>query len=151
MERYLSYGRRFFTWFTSVFTCVILASALFIRIYSNPYLPFRLVVQSVVIAAVASLLNFLFVSEKPIRKRHMAIRTGVHFSLLLLGVSLCAWRFEWFAFGDAKSVATFMLLFLFVYALVWITSFIGDILDEKQINAGLKAYRLQHSPPDKGQ
>lgn len=138
MERYLNYGRRFLSSFAAVFTCVVLASAVFIRIYSNPYLPFRLIVQALVLAAVSAVLNFIYYSDKPIRKRAMAVRTSVHFALLLAIVLFCAWRFEWFSFNHTASLLTFLLLFFAVYAVIWIASFTGDLLDERKINRRLK-------------
>jgi len=151
MNRYLNYGRKFLVSFTAVFTCVILASAVFIGIYSNPYLPLRLIVQALVLAAISALLNLIFVSEKPIYKRSMVLRTGVHFTLLLAAVSLCAWRFHWFSFSHRPSALAFFLLFLAVYALIWTAGFIGDLLNERQINAGLQAYRQRPAPPADGQ
>ncbi|MEL7608944.1 MAG: DUF3021 domain-containing protein [Bacillota bacterium] len=140
MDRFFDYGRRFLSSFTAVFTLVILASTGFIAIYSNPYLPFRLIAQALVIAAVSSLLNFIFVSEKPIRKRSLAIRTLVHFILLLASVAGCARYFEWFSFSHTPSVVTFALLFLAVYALIWGANFFRDLMDEKAINRRLKEY-----------
>lgn len=149
MERFGTLGRKFLTSFCAVFTCVILASTIFIGMYSNPYLPFRLIVQALVLAAVGALLNFIYLSEKPIHKRSMAIRTCVHFSLLISAVAGFAWRFEWFSFSHMPSLLTFFLLFLFVYAIIWVGSFIGDLLDEKRINDRLQDYQSTRSiPPD---
>ncbi|OQB21177.1 MAG: hypothetical protein BWY11_02191 [Firmicutes bacterium ADurb.Bin182] len=138
MERYLNFGRKFLSSFTAVFTCVILASTVFIMIYSNPYLPFRLIVQALILAGVAALLNFIYYSDKPIRKRLMAVRTGVHFTVLLAIVLFCAWRFEWFSFVHTASLLTFLLLFFAVYAIIWMANFTGDLLDERKINRRLK-------------
>ncbi len=151
MERFLDYGRRFLTSFTAVFTCVILASAAFIGIYSNPYLPLRLIVQALIIAAVSSLLNFIFVSEKPIRKRGMALRTLAHFILLLAAVGACARWFGWFSSSHAESLATFLLLFFAVYAAIWGASFIGDLQNERRINARLREYREKRPAPPEGE
>ena len=137
MERYLGYGRKFLSSFAAVFTCVILASTIFIGIYSNPYLPFRLIVQALLLAAVSALLNFIYYSEKPIHKRGMAARTAVHFAALLALVLFCARMFGWFSFDHAPSVLTFFLLFLAVYAVVWLANFTGDLLDERKINRRL--------------
>lgn len=147
MERYLDYGRKFLNSFTAIFTCIILASTVFIGIYSNPYLPFRLIVQSLILAATSSLLNFIYYSDKPIRKRGMAVRTVIHFSTLLALVLFCAWQFEWFSFSHAPSVLTFLVLFLAVYAIVWLASFTGDLLDERKINKRLM--ELNASPTNK--
>jgi cytochrome bd-type quinol oxidase subunit 2 len=148
MERYLSYVRKFLSSFTAIFTCIILASAVFIGIYSNPYLPFRLIVQSLILAALSALLNFIYYSDKPIHKRAMAVRTGIHFGALLTLVLFCAWKFEWFSFSHANSVLTFLLLFLTVYFIVWLASFTGDLIDERKINKRLM--ELNSSPMDKG-
>lgn len=148
MERYLSYGRKFLTAFTAIFTCIILASTIFIGIYSNPYLPFRLIVQALILAAVSAFLNFIYYSDKPIRKRGMAARTAIHFSLLMGLVLLCAWQFEWFSFSHAPSVVTFVLLFLAVYIIIWLASFTGDLMDERKINRRLM--ELNASPVEKG-
>lgn len=137
MERYLDYGRKFITSFTAIFTCVVLASTVFIGIYSNPYLPFRLIVQSLIISAVSALLNFIFYSEKPIHKRGMAVRTGIHFSAVLTLVLFSAWQFEWFSLRHTPSVLTFLLIFLAVYVIIWLANFMGDLLDERKINKRL--------------
>ncbi|HML48193.1 MAG TPA: DUF3021 family protein [Clostridia bacterium] len=150
MERFYAYGRRFLSWFVATFTCVILASTVFIGIHSNPYLPFRLVAQAAFISATSSLANFLLVSEKPLRRRRMAIRTAAHFALLLAMASLCAWRFEWFSFGHAPSALLFTLLFIAVYAVIWTTSYVGDLMNERRINGALKAYRQRHAPSPDG-
>ncbi|MGE5633401.1 MAG: DUF3021 family protein [Caulobacteraceae bacterium] len=142
MERYLNYGRKFLSSFTAIFTCIILASTVFIRIYSNPYLPFRLIVQSLILAAASALLNFIYYSEKPIYKRAMAVRTGIHFGALLALVLFCAWQFEWFSFSHTPSVLTFLLLFLTVYFIVWLASFTSDLLDERKINKRLMELNL---------
>ena len=147
MERYLSYGRKFLTSFTAVFTSIILASTIFIGIYSNPYLPFRLIVQALVLASASALLNFIYYSEKPIHKRSMAVRTGIHFCLLLVLVLFCTWHFAWFSFSHTPSVLTFLLLFLAVYIIVWLASFTGDLLDERKINKRLM--ELNSSSMDK--
>lgn len=147
MERYLNYGRKFLTSFTAIFTCIILASTVFIGIYSNPYLPFRLIVQSLILAAVSALLNFVYYSDNPIHKRAMAVRTGIHFSALLALVLFCAWKFEWFSFSHTPSVLTFLLLFLTVYFIIWLVSFTGDLLDERKINKRLLELNL--SPMNK--
>ncbi len=146
MERYVEYGRKYLSAFTAIFTCVILASTVFIGMYSNPYLPFRLIVQALVLAAVSALLNFIFYSEKPIRKRAMAVRTGIHFAALLALVLFCARQFGWFSFSHTSSVLTFFLLFLAVYAVIWSASFTGDLLDERKINRRL----LELNAPHKG-
>jgi magnesium-transporting ATPase (P-type) len=149
MERYLHYGRKFLSAFTGVFTCVILASTVFIGIFSNPYLPLRLIVQALVLAAASALLNFIYHSEKPIRKRGMALRTCVHFIALLALVLTCAWRFQWFSFDHTSSVLTFFLLFIAVYAVIWLANFTGDLLDERKINrrlAELNAARADKDP-----
>ena len=148
MERYISYGRKFLSSFTAIFTCVILASTVFIGIYSNPYLPIRLIVQSLILAAASALLNFIYYSDKPIHKRAMAVRTGIHFGVLLALVLSCAWKFEWFSFSHICSVLTFLLLFLAVYVIVWLASFTGDLLDERRINKRLM--ELNSSPLNKG-
>jgi len=148
MERYLSYGRKFLTSFTAVFTCIILASTIFIGIYSNPHLPFRLIVQALVLAAASALLNFIYYSDKPIHKRAMAVRTGIHFGAVLALVLFCARQFEWFSFSHTPSVLTFLLLFLTVYIIVWLASFTGDLLDERKINKRLM--ELNSSSMDKG-
>lgn len=147
MERYLSYGRKFISSFTAIFTCIILASTVFIGIYSNPYLPFRLIVQSLILAAVSAKLNFIYDSDKPIHKRALAVRTSIHFGTLLAFVLFCAWKFEWFSFNHAPSVLTFLLLFFAVYLIVWLASFTGDLLDERKINKRLM--ELNSSPMDK--
>ena len=137
MERYLGYGRKFLSSFAAIFTCVILASTVFIGMYSNPYLPLRLIVQALILAAVSALLNFIYYSEKPIRKRGMAARTAVHFAALLALALFCAAKFDWFSFDHAPSVLTFFLLFFAVYVVVWLSSFTGDLLDERKINRRL--------------
>jgi magnesium-transporting ATPase (P-type) len=147
MERYLNYGRKFLSSFTAIFTCVVLASTVFIGIYSNPYLPLRLIVQSLILAAASALLNFIYYSDKPIHKRAMAVRTGIHFGAVLALVLFCAWQFEWFSFRHTPSVLTFLLLFLIVYVIVWLVSFMGDLLDEWKINRRLT--ELYSSPMDK--
>jgi len=148
MERYLGYVRKFLSSFTAIFTCIILASTVFIGIYSNPYLPFRLIVQSLILAAVSALLNFIYYSDKPIYKREMAVRTGIHFGAILTIVLFSAWKFEWFSFSHTSSVVTFLLLFLAIYLTVWLASFTGDLLDERKINKRLK--ELNSSSMDKG-
>jgi len=148
MERYLNYGRKFLFSFTAIFTCIILASTVFIGIYSNPYLPFRLIVQSLILSAASALLNFIYYSDKPIRKRMMAVRTGINFCVLLALVLFCAWQFEWFSFSHTPSVLTFLLLFLAVYFVIWMASFTGDLLDERKINKRLA--ELNSSPRNKG-
>jgi magnesium-transporting ATPase (P-type) len=145
MEQYLSYGRKFIASFTAIFTCIILASTIFIGIYSNPYLPFRLIVQSLILAAASALLNFIYYSDKPIHKRAMAVRTGIHFAALFSLVLYCAWQFEWFSFSHTPSVLTFLLLFLAVYIIIWLASFTGDLLDERKINKRLMELNTSHT------
>lgn len=130
MERYLSYVRKFLSSFTAVFTCVILASTVFIKIYSNPYLPFRLIVQSLILSAASALLNFIYYSDKPIHKRAMTVRTGIHFGVTLAVVLFSAWQFKWFSFSHVPSILFFLLLYLAVYWVVWLTSFTGDMMNE---------------------
>lgn len=137
MKQYLNYVRKFLSSFTVIFTCIVLASTVFIGIYSNPYLPIRLIVQSLILAAASALLNFIYYSEKPIRKRAMAVRTAVHFIAILALVFFCAWQFEWFSFGNTSGVLTFLMLFVIVYVIVWLVSFMGDLLDERKINKRL--------------
>jgi magnesium-transporting ATPase (P-type) len=148
MEKYLGYGRKFLTSFTAIFTCIILASTIFIGIYSNPYVPFRLIMQSLILSAVSALLNFIYYSEKPIHKRVMAVRTVIHFCLVLAMVLVCAWQFNWFSFGHLPSVLTFFVMFLIVYTVVWLVSFMGDLLDEWKINKRLN--ELYSSPAGNG-
>ena len=138
MENILHLGRKFLTSFTAVFTCTILASSIYIGIYSNPFLPFRLIVQALIIAVVSALLNFIYYSEKPIHQRGMVLRTLLHFSLLFSMILFCAWYFEWFSFSYTKGLVTFILLFLAVYGVIWIANFTGDIMDERRINKRLK-------------
>ena len=40
----------------------------------------------------------------------------------------------------------FMLLFVAVYAVIWGTSYLGDLMNERQINAALEAYRRRAEP-----
>lgn len=93
--------------------------------------------QALILAAVSALLNFIYYSDKPIRKRGMAARTCVHFTALLAIVLFCAWKFEWFPFNHTASLLTFLLLFIAVYAVIWIANFTGDLLDERKINRRL--------------
>ena len=141
MERFLSLGRQFLASFTAVFTSVILACTVFIAIfYTNPSLPLRLIAQAAIIAAASALLYFIFVSEKPIRRRSMAVRTVVHFLLQAATVAGCAWFFRWFSFSHGPSVLAFSLLFLAVYAVIWAACFVRDLADERNINRRLKVY-----------
>lgn len=141
MKYYLNYFKQFVLSFTSIFTCIMLAATVFINIYSNPYLPVRLIVQAAIIALVASLLNFIYISEKPIYRKSMVIRTCIHFSLLLFTVTGCAWIFKWFSFTDPAPATAFFILFIAVYAIIWLANFIGDILDERMMNLRLTEYQ----------
>jgi len=148
MEKILDYGRKFLSAFTAIFTCVVLASTIFVVIFTNPYVPFRLIMQSLILSAVSALLNFIYYSEKPIHKRGMAVRTVIHFCLVLGMVLICAWQFNWFSFSHVPSVVTFLVMFLLVYTVVWLVNFMGDILDEWKINKRLT--ELYSTPADNG-
>lgn len=141
MKKYLGYLRKFLISFASVFTCVILASTIFIWLFSNPYLPFRLILQAAILAAVSSLLYFLFYSEHPISKRSMIFRTLLHFTLLLITVTACAWLFKWFDFGKTGLTLVFFGLFDAAYSILWLANFLGDIMDEKIMNLRLAEYK----------
>ncbi len=143
MKLLIGYLRKFIISFTSVFTCVILASTVFIGVYSNPYLPLRLIVQALIIAAVSALLNFIYHSEQPIHKKSLALRTCAHFSLLLLSVTGCAWFFRWFSFAHRAAVVMFFVLFAAVYAVIWLANFLGDLVDEKLLNLRLAQYQAR--------
>ena len=91
--------------------------------------------------------NFIYYSDKPIHRRGMAVRTGIHFAALLALVLFCAWQFEWFSFNHVPSILTFLGLFLAVYSIIWLASFISDLLDERKINKRLM--ELNSSPIDK--
>jgi len=143
MKKQLFYIGKFLGFFTSVFTCVIVASSIFILKYSNPYLPLGLVVQAGIIAAAAALLNFIYHSERPISKRSMTIRTLVHFVLLLSAVTGCAVCFRWFQFGNNGAALTFFGLFIAVYAVLWTANFMRDIMDEKMMNCRLREYQAR--------
>ncbi|PKM73507.1 MAG: hypothetical protein CVU91_04260 [Firmicutes bacterium HGW-Firmicutes-16] len=143
MKKQLGYIRKFLMSFTSVFTCVIIASTIFIRLYSNPYLPFKLIAQAAIIAAVSSVLNFIYYSEHPISKKSMIIRTTIHFFLLISTVTGCALYFEWFSFENNGVVLTFFGLLVAVYLIVWLMNFLGDSKDEKIMNQKLKEYKAR--------
>lgn len=143
MKRHLSYIRKFFLLFTLIFTCVIIACTIFIGLYSNPYLPFRLIFQAVLIAAISSVLNFIYHSELPISRKSMIIRTAVHFILLLSMVTGCAFYFEWFSFEKTGIVLTFFGLFIAAYLVIWMVNFAGDIIDEKIMNLKLMEYKAR--------
>jgi hypothetical protein len=145
MKKQLGYIRKFLISFTSVFTCVILASTICIGLYSNPYLPLKLIGQTAVIAAVSSLLNFIYDSEKPIQRYSMIRRTLLHFVLLTATVTGCAYTFKWFSFGDTGVAITFLGLYLAVYLIIWMANFLGDILDERIMNLKLEKYRTDKS------
>jgi hypothetical protein len=143
MKKRLNYIRKFLISFTSVFTCVIIASTIFIGLYSNPYLPFKLIVQAVVIAAVSSILNFIYYSDKPIHKNSMIYRTLIHFALLTATVTGSALCFKWFSFRDAGIAITFFGLYIAVYLIIWMANFLGDIIDERIMNLKLEEYKLR--------
>jgi magnesium-transporting ATPase (P-type) len=143
MKKQLSCIRKFLISFTSVFTCVIIASTIFIGLYSNPYLPFRLIVQAVIIAAISSVLNFIYYSEKSISKKSMIFRTAIHFILLLSSVTGCALYFKWFSFENTGIALTFFGLFIAVYLIIWMANFLGDIIDEKIMNLKLEEYKAR--------
>lgn len=140
MNKQFTYIRKFVISFAIIFTCVTIVSAIFISLYSNPYLPVKLIIQSGIIAAIASLLNFIYYSEKPINKKSMVIRTIIHFILLLTTVCGCAFYYKWLTFNSMKVTLTFLGLFIAVYIFVWMINFCGDIIDEKILNIGLKEY-----------
>ena len=142
MKKQFGYIRKFLGFFTSVFTCVIIASSIFILCYSNPYLPLKLIVQAGIIAALSSGLNFIYTSEKPISKKSMFIRTTVHFGLLLSAVTGCALYFKWFSFKNGVML-TFFGLFIAVYLIIWSANFMWDIIDEKMMNLKLKEYKTK--------
>lgn len=143
MKKHLSYIRKFLISFTSVFTCVIIASTIFIGLYSNPYLPFKLIVQAAVIAAVSSILNFIYYSEQPIHKNSMICRTLIHFVLLTAAVTGSALYFEWFSFREPGIAITFFGLYIAVYLIIWMANFLGDIIDERIMNLKLEEYKLR--------
>lgn len=143
MKKRLSYIRKFLISFTSVFTCVIIASTIFIGLYSNPYLPLKLIAQAAVIAAISSVLNFIYYSNKPIHKISMVYRTLIHFVLLTATVTGSAFCFDWFSFGDTGIAITFFGLYIAVYLIIWMANFLGDIIDEKIMNLKLEEYRFR--------
>jgi hypothetical protein len=143
MKKRLGYIRKYLISFTSVFTCVIIASTIFIWLYSNPYLPLKLIVQAAVIAAVSSVLNFIYYSDKPIHKKSMVYRTLIHFVLLTAAVTGSAFCFEWFSFEDTGIAITFFGLYIAVYLVIWMANFLGDIIDERIMNLKLEEYRLK--------
>lgn len=143
MKKRLGYLRKYLICFSSVFTCMIIASSVFIGLYSNPYLPLKLIAQAVIIATISSVLNFIFYSEQPISKKSMIFRTAVHFILLFSTVTGCAIYFEWFSFGNASITLTFFGLFIAVYLVIWMANFLGDIIDEKIMNIKLEEYKAR--------
>ena len=74
-----------------------------------------------VMAFVSDLPYLLFYSGKELSKKQMYIRKSIHLPVLLSVVLYFACLWDWISINHTKEVLTFVLLFLFVYIMVFIT------------------------------
>ena len=74
-----------------------------------------------VMAFVSDLPYLIFYSGKELSKKQMYIRKSIHLPVLLSVVLYFACLWDWISINHTKEVLTFVLLFLFVYIMVFIT------------------------------
>lgn len=97
-----------------------------------------------VMAFVSDLPYLLFYSGKELSKKQMYIRKLIHLPVLLTVVLYFACLWDWISLNHTREVLTFVLLFLFVYIMVFLTCKYQDQKLADKLNHRLRErYRPQ--------
>ena len=92
---------------------------------------------SVIFAGVlCSLPSLILYNEK---LKPFFIKILIHFTLVFAAVSLLGWLFKWYS--DIISYLFVILIFIFVYAFVWIMTKWFYVKEDKEINSALDSIR----------
>ncbi|MBE5980080.1 MAG: DUF3021 domain-containing protein [Paenibacillaceae bacterium] len=95
-------------------------------------------------AFVSDIPYLLFYSGKELSKKQMYIRKAIHLPVLLSVVLYFACLWDWINISHTKEVMTFVLQFLFVYIMVFITCKYQDKKLADKLNHRLRErYRSQ--------
>lgn len=92
---------------------------------------------SVIFAGVLCSLPSLILYNEKIKP--FFIKILIHFTLVFAAVSLLGWLFKWYS--DIISYLFVILIFIFVYAFVWIMTKWFYVKEDKEINSALDSIR----------
>ena len=99
------------------------------------YLPFQIVGVSIP----TSLCSMIYYNKKELNRKQFIIRAVIHLFLLLFIVLGEGYLFKWWV--DLEDIIIVLIVFIFVYASVWIVTYIGDKKNSDKINKALKNRR----------
>ena len=125
--------------FLLISVCVLLGMGLMSLILKDYdswgwYMPFQILLVSLL----TSLASLVYVSKKELSKKEFIIRGVIHFILLLIIVYTLGYFFKWWS--EWSGILIVFAIFITVYLIVFITTYMSEKKDSNKINEALKNF-----------